>query len=408
MYRLLEGTRVLEISLLAPDSAGQHLADLGAEVIKVEGPPRGDYVRNLGNLDVDGVSTLHLRWNRGKRSIWLDLKSEEGRELFLALAGRSQVVIDGLRWGVLERLGVGYERLREANPALVYCSLSGLGRSGPYSRLATHGVFYDAFAGLAPPVYPADDGIPRIPGRYTAVGIEAAGLYAALAILAALASAARTGTGTLVEVAEADAAAVWSAGAADARLNGVDPGLARSIEASVRYSYYRTKDDRLVIFQASEAKFWENFCHAVDREDLLERFPSAPVGDHSSGNEELRWELQEIFLSKIQAEWTALFIEANVPGGPVYTDVAFLDDPHFKARQLTYGVTSPDGRKLRLMGTPIKVADQTFEISMAPSVGQDTEAVMQDVLEMTEEQTRSYLAGCPPMAQGPSSTSNVG
>jgi crotonobetainyl-CoA:carnitine CoA-transferase CaiB-like acyl-CoA transferase len=153
MFTLLNGVRVLEVSLLAPDTAGQHLADLGADVLKVEPPGRGDYVRQVGTTFLDGISLMHRRWNRGKQSIVLDLKADKERELFLTLARRCDVMIDGLRSGALEDLGLGYEELSRSHPTLVYCSLSGLGTSGPYRRLATHGLFYDAYAGLAPPDY---------------------------------------------------------------------------------------------------------------------------------------------------------------------------------------------------------------------------------------------------------------
>jgi len=370
---------VLEVSLLAPDSAGQHLADLGADVIKVEGPPRGDYVRSVGNLSIEDVSILHLRWNRGKRSVWLDLKTERGREIFLELIARSHVLIDGLRWGALDHLGLGYDRLTQANGTLVYCSLTGMGRSGPYARLATHGVFYDSYAGLAPPVYPSDDGIPRIPSGYTAVGLEAGGLYAALAILAGLSSAARTGHSVLVDVAEVDAAVSWTANIANAALNGLTPKAEQGLAASVRYSYYETKDEKLVIFQASEEKFWKNFSRAVERTDLLDRYPSAAVGDHASGNEDLRRELQKIFSERTQDAWVTLFLEADVPGGPVYSGSEYLLDPHFQSRNFVYSVPSIGEEKVRLLGTPIKVEGDVFEPTPAPRVGEHTEAVLREV-----------------------------
>ena len=378
MYRLLDGTRVLEVSLLAPDSAGQQLSDLGAEVIKVEGPPHGDYVRSIGGLFIDGVSVLHLKWNRGKKSVWIDLKTERGHQLFLELVEKSDVVIDGMRWGALERLGFSFENLKKVNPALVYCSLSGLGTFGPYTRLATHGVFFDAYAGLAPPVFPSDDGIPRIPNRYTSVGMEGAGLYAALAIVAGLASARRTGTGVFVEVAETDVAALWSSHAANALLNNVPLSSGEGIENSVRYSYYETKDGKYVIFQATEGKFWENFCRTIAREDLLQRFPSAPVGDRASGNEVLRRELQAIFHQRSQSELVALF----------------LNDRHFQARELVY-TSDSDGTSRHLMGTPIKLADETFTANMAPRIGQDTATVLREVLGLREGEIEEYLAQHP-------------
>lgn len=393
MFDLLQGTRVLEVSLLAPDACGQHLADLGAEVIKVEGPPHGDYVRRLGSLFIDGVSVLHLRWNRGKKSVWLDLKSSAGTEVFRKLVGTADVLLDGLRPGALERLGLGYDSLRTTHPALVYCSLSGLGTFGPYKRLATHGVFYDAFAGLAPPVYPEGGDSPRIPSDYVPIGLEAAALHAALAVTAALLRARRIGEGSFVEVAEADAAALWPSATVDGRLNDLSLRTG-PMERSVRYSYYRASDGGLVVFQASEDKFWRNFCEAVGRSDLLERFPSRPVGDHASGNEELRAELAAIFSGRTQAQWTELFIAADVPGGPAYTDGGFIEDPHFVARKLTYRPDEDPGSP-RLSGTPIKVAGRSFGASLAPRPGQHTREVLTEVLGMAAEDVASFADAVP-------------
>src|SRR5207237_5857391 len=148
-YTLLGGVRVLEMALLAPDLLGMHLADLGAEVIKIEQPPGGDYLREIGARKLAGLNLMHLRWNRGKKSVTLDLKRAEGQRLLHRLVATADVFIDGLRQGAAARCAADYERLRAVNPRLVYCTLSGAGTSGPYAALATHGVAYDAFAGLA-------------------------------------------------------------------------------------------------------------------------------------------------------------------------------------------------------------------------------------------------------------------
>ena len=181
-YTLLGGVRVLELALLAPDLLGMHLADLGAEVVKIEQPPGGDYLREIGARKLAGLNLMHLRWNRGKKSLTLDLKRAEGQRLLHRLVATADVFIDGLRQGAAARCAADYATLRAVNPRLVYCTLSGAGASGPYAALATHGVAYDAFAGLAPPVTHAD-GSPRIPS-YTPVGMLAAPLHAALAVCA--------------------------------------------------------------------------------------------------------------------------------------------------------------------------------------------------------------------------------
>ncbi len=372
-FELLSGVRVLELALLAPDLLGMHLADLGAEVIKIEQPPGGDYVREVGARKVGGLSLMHLRWNRGKKSVTLDLKQPEGQKLLQELAARAHVVVDGLRAGAAERCGADYETLRARNPALVHCALSGAGRSGPYADLATHGVAYDAFAGLAPPALHAD-GSPRIP-LHTPVGMHAAPLYAALAVCAALLRARETGRGCRLDVAELDVAASWQAeqlGGAP----GEPPGERPDLAASVRYQYYRTAEGRVVLFQASERKFWRNFCAALGRLDLFEAKPGAVAGDHARGDEALRAELAAIFRTRTRAEWVRFFIEHDVPGGPVYELRELPDDPHLRERGLLFEQEHPVAGRLRLVGTPVRIPGATFEAAPAPSAGQHTEEVL--------------------------------
>jgi crotonobetainyl-CoA:carnitine CoA-transferase CaiB-like acyl-CoA transferase len=391
-YSLLSGVRVLELALLAPDLLGMHLADLGAEVIKIEQPPGGDYVREIGARKLRGLSVLHLRWNRGKQSLLLDLKRPEGQALLGELAARSHVLIDGLRVGAAERCGAGYEQLRAKNPALVYCSLSGLGRVGPYAKLATHGVAYDAFAGLAPALRAAD-GTPRIP-PHTQVGIYAAPLYAAMAVCAALVRARATGVGCLLDVAEVDAAVAWQAEAlAGERGEPVSSGRA-NLAASVRYQYYDTSDRRLVIFQASEQKFWRNFCEGVGRMDLFEAKPGARVGDHAAGDEDLRRELAAIFRTRTQAQWVQFFLERDIPGAPVYEPAELPGDPQVQARGLLIDQDHPSAGPLRLFGTPLRVEDERFSAAPAPSAGEHSERVLRSVLGLSDaELARLRSAG---------------
>jgi crotonobetainyl-CoA:carnitine CoA-transferase CaiB-like acyl-CoA transferase len=384
-YDLLKGIRVLEVSLLSPDGLGGHLSDLGAEVIKVEEPPCGDYVRGrTPQLNVSNPgSLLHARWNRGKKSVALDLKTVEGREIFLSLAKQSHAVIEGLRSGSMERWGLGYDQLRAINPELVFCSFSGLGRSGPYRSLPTHGVFFDSFAGLLPPERDAGGyvTIPRWNGSPLAGEVLGA-VYGALAVVAGILDARRTGQGRIVEVAQAEVAAHWQAFRIDATLNAAH--LSENfvdLQKSVRYQYYETKDDRVVNFQAIERKFWHNFCSAIRREDLLERFPTEDSIDHALGNEELRAELRSIFKSRTLSAWVDLFMRHNIAGGPVNALDDLMSDPHFAARENTYQTDYPGLDGLRLLGTPIKLEGERFVASRAPEVGEHTEEVLRDLIQ---------------------------
>jgi crotonobetainyl-CoA:carnitine CoA-transferase CaiB-like acyl-CoA transferase len=334
-------------------------------------------VRVIGGRKLAGLNLMHLRWNRGKKSLSLDLKRTEGRALLHRLVARSDVVVDGLRAGAAARCGADYPTLGGVNPALVYCSLSGAGQSGPYARLATHGVAYDAYAGLAPPVTHAD-GSPRL-GPHTQVGMLAAPLYAAMAVCAALVRARRTGTGCRLDVAELDAAASWKADEIDGTLNGARVDI-RDMTDAVRYQYYRTADDRVILFQASERKFWRNFCAAVGRLDLYEAKPGAEFGDHAAGDEALRAELTAIFATRTRAEWVRLFIEHDVPGGPVHAGGELPADEHFAARELLFAQAHPVAGPLRHFGTPVKVAGEAFSAAPAPAVGEHTDEVLRTVL----------------------------
>ncbi len=380
MYSLLRGVRVIELALLAPDLLGMHLADLGADVIKVEEPPDGDYLRVIGPRKVGGLSLMHLRWNRGKRSLTLDLKRPEGQSLLRRLAARAAVFIDGLRAGAAARCGAGYEDIRAENPAVVYCSLSGAGQSGPYARLGTHGVAYDAFAGLAPPSA-RPDGSPSIPS-YTPIGMFAGPLYAAMAVCAALVRAKETGSGCHLDIAELDAAVAWQAEHLDAALNGA-PATVPYLGDAVRYQYYRTADDRVVLFQAPERKFWKRFCDAVGRTDLFAEKPGDAFGDHARGDETLRRELATIFRTRTRAEWVCLFVEHDIPGAPVYTPDEIPADAHFQARQLLVQQRHPVAGELRLFGTPVKVSGETFSTTPAPGPGADTDDVLASVLGLS-------------------------
>lgn len=370
MYDLLSGIRVLEVSFLAPDSLGGHLADLGAEVIKVEEPPDGSRIRQAWS---PVWVSLHWRWNRGKKSVFLDLKTEEGRDAFRQLAREADVVIDGLRAGAMGRLGLGYEDIQAVNPGIVYCSLSGLGQDGPYRDMPTHGWAFDAFAGLARPEI-AEDGSPLLPKeRASLVGIQAGPLYAAMGVLAALLRCRATGEGAYIDVAQVDAAVVWRSNVLDSMANGIK---AADTEARLRYQFYATGDDAYILFMALEDKFWRNFCDAIGRSELFDHPGARPTTATPEQIEELREELMNIFRSRTRKEWVDIFVAHDIAGSPVYLGVDVLDDEHVTAHNLAIEQPQPDGSTLRLMGTPIRIRGETFEPPAAPAAGEHTEAVL--------------------------------
>lgn len=387
-YDFLSGVRVLEVAQLGPSSLGGYLADMGAEVIKVE-DAAGDGVRHAGNPAIGspgGESLLHLRWNRGKKSIGINLKEEAGRDIFLELANSCEIVIEGMRAGVLDRLGLGYDELSKNNPGLVFCSISGLGRSGPYAGMGSHGPSFDAFGALSSINPYALTKEERARSNATPVGMHAMGLYAALGTLSALTRARETGQGAMVEVAAADCAAHWLPDGVDAELNkgkcfdrpGFLGGHGRQA-CWPRLWRYDCKDGRGIFFQAYSPKFWDRFCTAVERPDLAGIYNEKR--DINEIDEEVHAALNQLFGKRAFESWMALFAEHDVPAGPANDRKTLARDPHFLARDNVYDVEMPGVGTLHLTSTPVKTPEQDFAPSLAPAAGADTDALLNDLLD---------------------------
>jgi crotonobetainyl-CoA:carnitine CoA-transferase CaiB-like acyl-CoA transferase len=387
----LEGLRIVEASALGPAAITMPLVDLGAEVIKVE-PPQGDYIRKMTWPIVEGVSLMHLHINRGKKSIALDLRNDAGVETFRALADTADVVVEAMRPGGLARRGLGFDDLVATNPKIVFCTISGYGMTGPYKDYPSHGIAYDTWAGIVN-VAEDDEGFSYLT-EHASIGIHAGPLFGALGILAAVLRARSTGKGSHLEIAQSDAAAAmdwyrsetWRAyerPESEVTGNEADgferraPGTA-GMREGVRYQVYETSDDRHVLFMASEQAFWKNFCQAVDRMDLFERWPGSTVADHARGNRELQRQLKEIFASKSAAEWLELGGRANTPIAPVNTPKTLLDDPQFQDRFPLYPADELGADQLP---TPLKFLDETLpRPTRAPTVGEHGEQVLAGVL----------------------------
>lgn len=399
----LAGVRVIESSMLGPAAITTHLADLGAEVIKVESPS-GDYVRRMTWPIVEGVSLMHLHVNRGKRSLVLDLRTEGGVQTYLDLVRDADVVIEAMRPGGLERRGLGYDKLREVNPRIVFCTISGYGMTGPYADLPSHGVAYDVWAGLVKPEI-TEDGFPAIP-EHPSVGIHAGPLFGALGVLAGVIRARSTGEGCRLEIAQSDAAAAmdwlrsetWKAyerpgdevtGNASDNYVRRAPGTA-GMRDGVRYQFYEAADGRYVLFQASEREFWKNFCEGVGRQDLFEAHPGAQYADHAVGNVELRKELVEIFRTKSAQEWVDFGLEINTPMVAVNTPQTLADDPQFKDR---FPWIPAERLGADQTPSPIKYLDVEVPVpTKAPTVGQHTDQVLHEVLGYDDEKIAELRA----------------
>jgi len=339
----LAGIRVLDLSRLLPGPAcSLLLADHGAEVVKVEDTGDGDGLRAASPA---GFAAL----NRGKRSVRLDLKSAGGREALTRLAARADVLLESFRPGVMDRLGVGYERLRERNPRLVWCSLTGYGQEGPERARAGHDLNFQARAGaLARP-----DGAPPAPGPVP-LGDLSGALHAAFGILAALHARERTGEGQRVDVALLESAlALLALQAADALAGAARPALGQTM---VCYRPYACRDG-WVAFAPLEPRFWRTFCLEVGREDLLPH-------QHDGAGSAAERELEALFLSRTREEWVRFGARHDCCLEPVLTlSEALAGLPLVAGRALR----SP----VRLSGTP---PDERR--AGAPALGEHTEEVL--------------------------------
>ncbi|MSO86610.1 MAG: CoA transferase [Acidimicrobiia bacterium] len=386
----LGSIRIIECSMLGPGAITTTLADLGADVVKVE-PPSGDYIRQMTWPIVEGTSLMHLHISRGKRSITLDLRSEEGRAVFLELVANADAVIEAMRPGGLAKRGVGYEACVAVNPRIVFCTISGYGMTGPYKDMPSHGIAYDVWAGLVAPEI-TEEGFCAIP-EHPSVGIHAGPLFGALGVLAGITRARATGEPCRLEIAQSDAAAAmdwlrsetykaYERPESEVTGNKADnyerraPGTA-GMRDGVRYQFYESADGH-VLFMASEREFWENFCNAIDRPDLFEQHPGSQYADHARGNTALRVELTEIFRSRTTAAWLELSTQANTPIAPVNTPKTLAEDPQFQNRLpwIPKEVVGTDQ-----VPSPIKVIDEVLALpTKAPDAGEHTEAVLRDVL----------------------------
>ena len=385
----LAGLRVVEVSMLGPAAITSSLVDLGADVVKVE-PPSGDYVRHMTWPIVQGISLMHLHVNRGKRSVVLDLRNDEAKEVFRDLADAADVVVEAMRPGALERLGLGPRILRQRHSKLVFATISGYGATGPYRNYPSHGIAYDTWAGVVTPAID-DDGFCRIP-EHVSIGINAAPLYGALAILAAVIRARETGDGAELELAQSDCAAAFDwyrsetyrayrRPAEEVTGNATDdyerrPPATAGMRDGVRYQIYASKDG-YVLFMASEQEFWRNFCVGIGRMDLFERWPGSRYADHARGNRELQTSLRDIFAARTTAEWLEFGGHVNTPIAPVNTPATLPDDMQFQAR-LNWLPSA--GLGADQLPFPVHFIDEQLPVPhRAPTAGQHTDTVLQDI-----------------------------
>jgi alpha-methylacyl-CoA racemase len=357
----LDELRILDLTRLLPGGyATLLLADLGADVVKVEEPNKGDYIRWMPPAAGE-FSSGHIALNRNKRSITLNLKSERGREVLLDLCERFDVLVESFRPGVMDRLGLGYEALAERNPKLVYCAITGYGQDGPRAGTAGHDINYIGYAG-ALAITGEADGRPVVPG--VQVGDLAGGAMAAvISILAALHQRGSTGRGTICDVSMADGVLSWLSihAAASIASGGVsERGMMALTGAFPCYRVYPAADGYMTV-GALEPRFWKSLCAALGREDLVD-------DGYASGarRAEVIADLEAVFRTRTRAEWMDVFGDVDACVGPVNELAEALDDAGFRARDMIWNSEIPGAGAWTQLGNPIRVADAPGDVARRP------------------------------------------
>ncbi len=362
---MIHNIRVLDLSRLLPGPyCSRILADFGAEVIKIERPGGGDWLRHMPPL-ADGESVLFQALNRGKKSITLNLKSDQGRAILLRLVETGDVLLEGFRPGVMERLGLSYETLAQANPRLVYCSLSGYGQGGPYQKRAGHDLNYIGLAGLLDLTGPRE-GPPTIPG--VPIGDLTGALWAATGILLALLARERTGQGQRVDGSFLGAALACLpvTMAQHAGKQPLERGSGNLAGSMICYHVYETRDGKYMTLGALEPEFWAVFCRAVGREDLMEQqfAPTVP-------GEQAYDDLCALFRTRTRQEWTDSLSGVDACCEPIYT----LAEALVSAPVQALGMSSDVGLlpPVRLSAQPARTA------APAPVLSQHTATLLAEL-----------------------------
>jgi crotonobetainyl-CoA:carnitine CoA-transferase CaiB-like acyl-CoA transferase len=362
----LAGVRVLDLTRLVPGPVCTlHLADLGADVIKIEGTGAGDPV----------PSKLRALVNRNKRGVRLDLKHPDGADALLRLAHDADVLVEGFRPGVMARLGLGYEAVAAINPRIVYCSLTGYGQSGPDRQRPGHDLNYCAEAGVADQIGSADQpALSNVP----LADLLGGALCAAMGILAALFDVGRTGRGRHVDIAMADGAlahAVMPLAALATHGRTLRAGGDTLTGALACYATYRTADGRWLAVAALERKFWDALCNAIERPDLK------PL--HRTGDAQVEWqvrdELARLFCTLTLADWEARLRHAGCCASPVRTLEEALADAQFRERRMVVDSIHPAYGRVTQVATPVKMSGFEFELRRhAPQPGEHTAEVLRE------------------------------
>ena len=390
----LSHIRVLDLSrVLAGPWCGQNLADLGAEVIKVERPQKGDDSRAFGPpwiKDKAGKDTKDSAYftsaNRGKKSITLNIAAPEGQRLVRELAKISDVLIENYKFGDLPRYGLGYDDLKKINPKLIYCSVTGFGHTGPYREHPGYDFMIQGMGGMMS-VTGEPDGAPG--GGPQRAGVPVAdiitGMYASIAICAAIANRERTGAGQHIDCALLDSQIAllayqntnyFATGQSPKRIGNLHPNI-------VPYQPFKTKDGDVIVACGND-NLYQKLCDVLKRPDLAADPRFATNGKRVENRVEMTRILQEIFVTRTTRDWVETLEAAGVANGPINTVAQVFEDPHVRARNVKIELDHPVAGKLPGVASPMRFSGTQLEYKSAPPVlGQHTDEVLRDVLKLS-------------------------
>jgi crotonobetainyl-CoA:carnitine CoA-transferase CaiB-like acyl-CoA transferase len=375
----IHGVKVLELAqIMAGPTCGLMLADLGAEVIKIEKIPGGDDTRRFLPPDVNGEAAAFMMMNRNKRGMALDLKTKEGVEVFKRLVKQADVVVENFRKGTLEKLGVGYEELKKINPKIILCEISGYGRTGPYADKGGFDLIAQGMSGLMS-ITGESKGKPPMKVGAPVTDITA-GILAATGVLAALVSRATTGVGQRVDTSLYEAGIVhtyWQSAIASA--TGVAPGpLGSAHPLTAPYQAFQTKDKWITV-GASNQNTWLKLIDALEVKELQENEKFNSNANRMQNVTELTELLKKELAKKTSAEWLKLFDEKGLPCGPINTVTEMFEDPQTIERKMIVDVKNTKAGSFKAIGMPIKFSETKVEDTKeSPTFGQHTKQILLD------------------------------
>ena len=375
----MKGIRIIDLSrVLAGPFCSMILSDLGAEVIKVEMPQTGDDTRAYPPF-IDGESSYFLSINRGKKSITLDLKKNEGREALYRLVNKSDIILENYRPGVAKRLGIDYETIRGINPSLIYCSISSFGQSGPYADWPGYDLIVQGMGGLMG-ITGEPDGPPvRIGVAITDIG---AGMWAAIAILAALRAREHSNMGQHLDVSMLDGAVSWMTYVAGNYFatGRVPPRMGSAHPSIVPYQSFETADGKHILIAAGNDRLWSLLCDGMGLMELRDDPQYASADKRVENRVKLISLLEKEFVKKPRDEWLEHLRNIGFPCGPVYTVDEIFKDPHILQRGMLIEMNHRKAGKIKQIGAVIKFSESSCILESPPPIlGEHTEEVLREI-----------------------------